>query len=110
MDTVKRTVTDKRVDQAIARLAKKIEAEYDKCCAHEPAGDEWFAQLDRAELKVHEMLAKRPISSAEITSIVERAFKALRKTLLAAKRKQPRYRKATNIETGVERLIPDDGE
>ena len=104
----KRTVTDKKIDQAFNRFAKRLETEYEKCCPHRPAREEWFAQLGRAETKLHEILAKRPLSSAEIVSTFERAFKSLRKTLLKEKSKQPRYREAVNISTGEVRLFPKD--
>ena len=106
----KRTVTDKLVDQALRRLAKRLETEYEKCCPHRPAGAGWFERLDRAEIKLHELLAKRPLSKAEIVATCDRAFKALRTALGEEKRKQPRYREATNIETGEKRMIPDYGE
>ena len=106
----KRTVTDKLVDQALRRLAKRLEGEYEKCCPSKPASPDWFERLDRAELKLHELLEKRPLSKAEIVATTDRAYKALRQALQVEKQKQPRYREATNIETGAVRLIPDYGE
>lgn len=106
----KRTLSDKLVDQGIRRLAKKLETEYEKCCPHKPAATAWFEQLDRAETKLHELLAKRPISRAEIGTTCDRAFRSLRTSLQGEKKKQPRYRQCTNIETGAVRLIPDYGE
>lgn len=103
----KRTLSDKLVTQEFRRLAKKLETEYEKSCPHKPATPAWFEQLDRAELKLHELLAKRPISRAEIGATCDRAFRSLRSSLRDEKKKQPRYRDCTNIETGAVRLIPD---
>ena len=105
----KRTVSDKLVDQAFVRLAKRLEAEYEKCCPHRPASDDWFLRLDRAETKLHELLAKRPITKADIVATCERAFKALRAALAEEKRKQPRFRECISL-TGEKHLIPDYGE
>lgn len=102
----KRTVTDKLVDQAIRRFAQRLEKLYEECCPTHPATDDWFAMLDRVELKLMEMLAKRPLSRAEITAVVERAYKAIRQSLRAEVKKQPRMQECVHIETGETRLIP----
>lgn len=102
----KRTVTDKLVDQALRRVAKRLEAAYEECCPHRPAGAEWFARLDRAEAKLHELLSKRPLTKAEINATTERAFKALRQGLREEAKQQPRMQELVNIETGETRLIP----
>lgn len=103
----KRTVTDKLVDQAFRRLAWQLEMEYERCT--QPAGEEWFALLDRVELRLHEMLAKRPLTKAEINSIGLRALKALREPLRAIQCKQPKtqeMQECVDITTGKVRLIP----
>lgn len=102
----KRTLSDKLVDQGLRRLAKKLELEYEQSCPHKPACNAWFEQLGRAELKLHELLAKRPVSRAEIGTTCDRAFRSLRGSL-REKKQQPRYRQCTSISTGEVHLIPD---
>lgn len=103
----KRTLTDKLVDQEFRRLAKKLETEYEKACPSKPATPDWFEQLDRAELKLHELLGKRPLSRAEIGATCDRAFRSLQKSLREEKKKQPRYREVISMTTGESHLIPD---
>lgn len=103
----KRTLSDKLVDQGLRRLAKKLETEYEKACPSRPATPAWFEQLDRAETKLHELLAKRPVSRAEIGATCDRAFRSLQKSLRDEKKLQPRYRECVHIETGAVRLIPE---
>lgn len=102
----KPTITDKLVTQAMRRVAKRLETAYEESCPHKPAGNEWFARLDRAEAKLHELLAKRPITKAEIATIADRAFKALRQGLREEGARQPRMQECVNIETGETRMIP----
>lgn len=104
-----RTVSDKLVDQAFVRMAKRLVAEYEKCCPHQPASPEWFERLDRAETKLHEILGKRPISKAEIVATSERCFKSLRQALGEEKQKQPKFHRCLTL-GGEEHFIPDYGE
>jgi hypothetical protein len=103
-----RTVTDKLCNQAMRRVAKKLEEEYERCFPHLPAGPVVFEKIDKLEVKLHEHLAKRPLTKAEIISVEVRAFKAARGMLRkhAGDVVQPKFVEATNIVTGKVRMIP----
>jgi hypothetical protein len=105
-----RTVTDKLVEQALRRLTKRLEVEYESCCPYRSARSGWFEQLDRAEAKLHELFAPRPLNKAAIASASERAWKSLRATLREEKRAQPRFQEVVNISTGAVHLIPHSGD
>jgi len=102
-------VTDKLCRRAFTRLAKKLEGEYEGHFPYVSAGNVFFDRLAHVETKLHQALAKRPITRAEIDSLELRAFKSLRATMVKVAKTvtQPKYREATNIETGETRLIPD---
>ena len=104
----KRTLTDKLCDQAIRRLMKRLEPEYEKAFPHLPAGDAFFAKLDAVGEKLQAHMAKRPISKAEIHAAGEKGFKHLRAVMREEAKKvtQPRYREAIGMD-GTVRLIPD---
>jgi hypothetical protein len=105
----KRTVTDKLCDQAKRQVMRRLESEYEKAFPHKAAGDEFFVKLATLEGKVHDYLLQRPMTKAEINSVVTRSVKAGKIAIREAAKKvtQPQYRECVDIETGEVRLIPD---
>lgn len=104
------TVTDKLCLQACFLLVKKLEKEYEQNFPNRPATDAFWKRLDEVEAKFMGALGKRPLTKAAINSLGDRAFKALRATMVnvATTVAQPRYREATNVDTGAVRMIQDD--
>lgn len=106
------TVTDKRVKQAVYLFALRVEKEYGQHFPIRTAGDAFFDRLAVVEERLIAALEKRPITKAEINSLADRAFKALRATMLktAETVKQPRFIEQINLGTGESKMIPDYNE
>lgn len=102
----KRTNTDVACERALRKLVFKLEKDYASACPTFPAKPEFFEQMDRAEAKLMELLAVRPITQAEIDSITHRAYVALREGLRKARVEQPRFVEVIHYETGATRTVP----
>jgi hypothetical protein len=104
----KQTITDKLARQAMHRLAKKVEDQYERRFVDfGSAGDAFFSYMDKWDAKVTAELRKRPLSRAEINAIEARAFGAIRAKMLGVKLpEQKRTQEVVNIQTGETRRIP----
>ena len=101
-------LTNSLVKLAFFQLSKKLEAEYDLSFPHIGAPQAFFDRLDVVDTKLTEAMAKRPLTRAEVNSLGDRAFKALRSSMLkhAATITQPQFQECVDIETGKTRMIP----
>ncbi len=106
----KKTVTDNRCRQAVRKFTRRLEQEYGRLFPYIPATEELWERLRGIDEKLTKGLARRPLTPAEITSLGERAYKALRHTMLEVAKaiKQPSYQDCVHIETGEVRPWPRD--
>lgn len=106
----KKTVTDNRCQQALRKFTRTLEKEYERMFPHIPATEELWERLGGIDEKLTKALARRPLTPAEIRSFGDRAYKALRQTMLKVAKsiKQPRYVDCVHIETRQVRPWPCD--
>jgi len=112
MEPQKETVTDKIAKQGLRRFIRQMEISYERSFPYVSACPSLWERADVLQAKLTTYLAKRPLQRVEIDAAVKDTMKVVVAVIRdeATKVKQPRYREATDIETGVVRLIPDYGE
>lgn len=105
---VKETVTDKLVKQEYYLLGKKLDAEYAKHFPHKSATPDLWSRMQHVDDKLTEELSKRPLSRSQITNLGNRAFKALRATMVKVAKtvEQPQFQEQVHIDTGKMKMIP----